>query len=84
MVEHELKIWPKYFSAVADGRKKFELRKNDREFIVGDILILTEYIPGNEVYTGRSIRAKVTYLYEDSIGLKDGYVIMSIEVLEVR
>ena len=36
----ELKILPEYFEAVKSGKKTFELRKNDRDFCVGDILIL--------------------------------------------
>lgn len=37
---HELKILPKYFSEVYSGNKTFEVRKNDRNFKVGDMLIL--------------------------------------------
>lgn len=46
MKMHELKILPEYFEKVLDGSKTFELRKDDRGFNVGDILILREYIPG--------------------------------------
>ena len=38
MTQHELKILPEYFVAVRDGIKKFEVRKDDRPFEVGDIL----------------------------------------------
>ncbi|MEG2938126.1 MAG: DUF3850 domain-containing protein, partial [Vagococcus sp.] len=30
MKVHELKIGSEFFEAVKDGRKKFEIRKNDR------------------------------------------------------
>ena len=39
-MEHELKIYPKYFEDVISGKKTFEVRKNDRKFNIGDILIL--------------------------------------------
>lgn len=35
---HELKIAPEYFKDVRTGLKKFEIRKNDRDFKVGDRL----------------------------------------------
>lgn len=45
MKTHELKTWPQYFSPMVTGAKKFELRKNDRGFQIGDLLILREYSP---------------------------------------
>lgn len=35
---HELKTYPKYFQETIEGNKLFEIRKNDRNFQVGDIL----------------------------------------------
>lgn len=46
---HRLKTWPQYFDAVADGRKTFEIReRRDRDFQVGDVLQLDEYVPTDE------------------------------------
>ena len=42
---HELKTWPEFFIETRGGRKKFELRKNDRDFRVGDQLLLKEWDP---------------------------------------
>ena len=39
---HELKILPEQFWSVVAGHKKAELRKNDRDFKVGDTIILWE------------------------------------------
>lgn len=44
-MEHDLKIWPKYFNVVQRGDKSFEVRKNDRAFAVGDTLKLREWQP---------------------------------------
>ena len=41
-MEHELKVVPRFFGALAAGRKPFEVRRDDREpaFAVGDVLRL--------------------------------------------
>lgn len=59
-MNHELKIQPQYFEAVANRTKQFEIRFNDRGFQVGDVLILREYDNGE--YTGRSLSADVIYI----------------------
>jgi hypothetical protein len=80
---HELKTWPNFFQAIDLGYKKFELRKNDRDFKTGDILRLKEYDPIKEAFTGCFIDAVVGYVLKgpSDFGLKDGYVIMSIKPL---
>lgn len=42
MVIHRLKILPEYFGAQKNRVKTFEIRKNDRNFKVGDRLMLYE------------------------------------------
>lgn len=76
---HELKILPKYFDAVRNGSKTFEIRKNDRNFKVGDYLALMEW--SGEEYTGRSMLVKVTYILDLVVitDCADGYVVMSIK-----
>lgn len=73
---HELKCWPEYFQAVLDGVKMFEIRKNDRDFKVGDWLHLQEWCPKTQAYTGRSTKREVAY----STGWeqKPGYIVMGL------
>lgn len=59
---HVLKIWPEFFDAIADGRKTFEVRFDDRGYREGDLLRLREWEPAGEVYTGREITVRVTYI----------------------
>ena len=82
MKKHELKILPQYFCDVWSGIKTFELRKDDRDYQCGDILVLREW--DGENYTGSAICVKVTYILKNAgkYGLKDGYVIMGIRHLE--
>ncbi len=62
MVKIVKKIWPEYFQRILDGVKKFELRLGDFECNPGDILVLKEWNPKTEEYTGRSLEKEVTYV----------------------
>ncbi|MDF2611454.1 MAG: hypothetical protein K0R92_2928 [Lachnospiraceae bacterium] len=42
-MQHNLKTLQPYFDDVKSGKKKFELRRNDRDYQVGDKLNLFEY-----------------------------------------
>lgn len=75
-MRHELKCWPVFFQSVADRVKNFELRKNDRNFKVGDIIVLMEYEPIRERWTGRSRTRKVKSILQNFYGLKKGYCIL--------
>ena len=79
MKTHELKTWPTYFQAMERGEKSFELRKNDRDFHVGDRLYLREYDPITQKYSGHHRYVKVIYMIENFPGIENGYVIMGIE-----
>ena len=50
---HKLKVTPKYFYDVCYRNKRFELRKDDRDYKVGDTLLLEEW--DGENYTGRCL-----------------------------
>ena len=77
---HELKILPEYYDAVRCGDKRFEIRKNDRNFHRGDILRLKEW--DGEKVTGEELDALVRYiLFDFTGGLQDGYCIMSIDTM---
>lgn len=73
---HHLKTETEYYQAVEQGLKKFELRKNDRNFQVGDYLFLQETVNG--IYTGRQIgRLEIKYiLYGGNYGLDKDYCII--------
>lgn len=79
---HELKTIQPYFDDVLSGKKKFEARSDDRHYSEGDTLILKEYDPTNNTYSGREITALVTYkLCGGMYGVKLGHCVLSIDVL---
>lgn len=75
---HLLKVWPEYFAALADGRKSFEIRKNDRDFKVGDRLTLAEWVPERSCYTGARLSATVTYA--TNFEQRPGYVVLGLDL----
>lgn len=82
MKTHELKTWPPFFQQMVDGLKLFEIRRNDRDFEVGDTLRLREYDPGLDHYSGREIRAEVTSIVAEQPWVPEGYVAMGIRITE--
>lgn len=91
MTSHELKCWPKHFKAVRDRSKPFELRYNDRNYQVGDLLILDEWEPFADYqrtregrYTGNWVSATITYILDEFEAqpefTPDGWVILGIDV----
>jgi|WetSurSiteA1Bulk_404760.scaffolds.fasta_scaffold737687_1 hypothetical protein len=87
MKVHELKTDPIVFQDSRLGKKRFEIRFNDRGFEVGDQLILKEtrysgeQMKGAEraplVYTGRELTVTVTYIL-CGYGLLPGWVVMGV------
>lgn len=83
-ITHDLKIWPDFFDAIESGQKPFEIRKNDRDFRVGDLLRLSEYAPGPDEFTGRVTARRVAFIISGddplgfAFGLRAGFVAMGL------
>lgn len=78
MKTHELKLIEPYFTEVMDGRKRAEIRQNDRDFQLHDILILREYDQEKKQYGQRNLHCYISHILKDVAGLDDSYVILSI------
>jgi hypothetical protein len=82
-----LKTDPHAFQASWDGTKPWEIRKNDRDYQIGDALVLEETrYTGEQMktgewpleYTGRRLLVEVEFILTGPIyGLQEGWVIMS-------
>lgn len=81
---HALKTWPEFYGSIVDGSKPFELRKNDRNFQLGDRLLIQEYDPVTKQYTGKECEKRIGYILRgaERFGLKKDYVILGLETIE--
>jgi hypothetical protein len=75
---HELKTWPPFFGDIIEGRKSFELRRNDRNFECGDDLRLREWNPETKEYTGRETIRYVALILTKHEGLAEGFALMGL------
>lgn len=74
---HCLKVTPEFFPALVCGDKTFEVRLNDRDFNVGDLLVLQEW---DQTYTREAVTKQVTYvLHGGRFGLQEGHVVMGLK-----
>lgn len=72
MAYHELKIAPQYLKEVIKGTKTFEVRKDDRGYRPGDVILLRGH--DSELgYTGVSVRKCIGYV--TNFKQRKGYVV---------
>lgn len=77
---HDLKAWPEFFNALADGSKPFEVRRDDRGYQPGDTLTIRHYDPKSGLTPGvEPLHFTVTYVLREFPGLASGYVALGIE-----
>lgn len=79
---NELKIFPQYFEEVVNGNKRAEVRRNDREFKVGEEWLLREFKKGK--YTSRRQSIIITHIltHEDFEGVAEGFVVFSFRLVD--
>lgn len=79
---HCVKINPFFYYELSTGAKTFEIRKDDRDYRVGDILTFTDPT-GKEGYPGAWV---ITFKLTSRLfpeGLKDGYCLLSLKPLNL-
>lgn len=72
-----IKILPEYYEAVKRGDKTFEVRVNDQDYQVNDVLHLQEF--NNGEYTGRELVKTISYILNNPNYCKEGYVILALK-----
>ena len=91
---HELKIKHEYLVEIELGNKMFELRRNDRNYQVGDLIRFigiidprSNYVPViNELHMNEHTFYQITYVLKDvpQYGLDKDYCILGIKKSEVK
>lgn len=91
-VTHVLKSWSMFFTDIVAGVRTSDIRfHGDRRFRVNDLLLLNEYDPVRQTYTGRGALARITYIQVNKSNpcaiseqaLHPDYSVLSIRCLEV-
>lgn len=76
---HEIKLMSEYAKAKHKGIKPFEIRKNDRDYQVGDLVTYT--VPDSPVYN-ELFKGKVYKIeYITDYAQQDGYVVFTDKLL---
>lgn len=71
-----VKIHPQPFADMAAGKLTANVRKNDRDYQVGDQVLLEEFNPDTKEYTGKMLGTLVTNVLT-GYGLPEGYALVS-------
>lgn len=77
-MHHIVKCWPEFYGPLEAGEKTAELRLNDRNYRVGDLLTQREYLPEQRQYTGREITHRITHIVANTAHLMPGNVMLSL------
>lgn len=78
-MQHSLKINLVYYNELLNGNKTAELRFNDRNFKIKDIIHFHEY-ETEQFYTGsKCLTFEITHILTDFEGLKQGFCVLSIK-----
>lgn len=91
---HELKILHEYLVDVDLGKKTFELRKNDRDYQVGDLIRFIDIREDDSIANKNQIEPnidentlyRITYVLKDveKYGLDKDYCILAIKKLNIK
>ncbi|MCK5132045.1 MAG: DUF3850 domain-containing protein [Candidatus Sabulitectum sp.] len=80
-MKHLLKIENNYLDRLKSGKKRAEVRWNDRDYQLGDVLQFRDHRDGRLPPVGDPeyyIYFRVTHIHS-GLGLLSGYVLMSVE-----
>jgi hypothetical protein len=89
--DYAVKSWPQFFSKMITGQKLADMRdKRDRNYAIGDQVLLCEYDPFGGGYSGRMAIFEITHIISNdtpcamsSAALDNDFAVLSVKLLEV-
>jgi len=81
---HIVKCWPIYFGALLCRDKRFDVRFNDRDYQVDDLVTFQEWCPVTKEFSGEELTYRALYILAQHDGLKDGFVVLGLDNVPVR
>lgn len=77
---HQIREGVTSLQELLSGERTFEIRKNDTDYRVGDMLEIMGFREGK--YTGQSVSAEITFILDEHTALDDDYCILAIRIRE--
>lgn len=62
MSVHDVKSWTYLFDALESGKKHHDIRVMDRDYKVGDLMLMRRYDWGAKQYTGETAVRQISYI----------------------
>lgn len=74
---HKVKIEKRFYDRLLTGRKSFEIRRNDRDYQVGDLLEFS-VVDTHGVPETMRVRWHIDYLHH-GYGMEEGFVALAVK-----
>lgn len=78
---HAVKIEPRFYRMAINGLKPYEIRFNDRDYRVGDYLVLNEWDAEKKEYTNKTALFEIVSVLNSEDfpdGINPGYVVLGL------
>ena len=80
MANHLIKIKKIYFMRLIEEQKKFEVRLNDRDYQVGDVLDFLILADDMKIEYG-DVPFRIIYVHH-GLGMAENYVVLGVEAIK--
>ncbi|MGV3695520.1 DUF3850 domain-containing protein [Flavobacterium sp.] len=79
MKHHDLKTIEPFYTDIVLKGKRLEIRIDDRDYQPEDTVILRQYDPEKQDFSGRKVKGVITYVLRGYPAIQEGYCAFSFE-----